>query len=178
MAKERQIRNLSHSSVKKWREQAKDNTHIVTDVDLSNGLPFPVSSDSVHLSLIHRDTAICNERGFRVVEFGHTVAPSIVGNLMVIPDGDPGEVLMTQNQVMVRSVGGMSLPIIIKSIDLSVRQGDAADGVAPAILTISVLVDVVSKMKHIIDGVFAHRVSVRVEVSKGVVAARVDSQVD
>lgn len=178
MAKERQIRSLSHCQLRNGGNKQKDNTHIVTDVDLSNGLPFPVGSHSVHLSLIHRDTAICNEGGFRVVEFGHTVAPSIVGNLMIIPDGDPREVLMTQNQIMVRSVGGMSLPIVIKSIDLSVRQGDAADGVAPAILTISVLVDVVSKMKHIVDGVFAHRVSVRVEVSKGVVAARVDSQVD
>lgn len=51
---------------------------------------------------------------------------------MVIPDRDPGEVLVAGNEIQVGSVGGMALAVVVKSKDGVVRLGDTSQAVAPA----------------------------------------------
>lgn len=45
-----------------------------------------VGTNSVHLPLIHRDTTVLNEGGFRVVELRCTVTVSIVAHFVVVPE--------------------------------------------------------------------------------------------
>jgi hypothetical protein len=56
-------------------------------------VPYP---HGVHLSLINADAAILDERLFRVVEAGGTVAVAIVGDLVVVPNRDPGKLLVRE----------------------------------------------------------------------------------
>jgi hypothetical protein len=56
-------------------------------------VPYP---HGVHLSLINADAAILDERILRVVEAGGTVAVAIVGDLVVVPNRDPGKLLVRE----------------------------------------------------------------------------------
>lgn len=56
---------------------------------------------------------------------------------------------MAENEILIGSVGGMSLAIIVESIDLAVWLGNAVDRIAVAILALGVLVDVVTQVDNV-----------------------------
>lgn len=109
----------------------------------------------------------------------------------------PGEHLVTQFQVLVGPVGGVSLPVIIERADLPVRQRHSSDTGAIAVVSVLVLVDVVceagsqgqqesaqtrrdpsftSEMQDVIDRVLPGRVTESIEEPEGVIAAAVDGE--
>jgi len=49
---------------------------------------------SIHLPLVNADATVLDERVFGVVETGRSIAVAIVRHLVVVPDGDPGELLV------------------------------------------------------------------------------------
>ncbi len=153
-------------------------THIISHLDLADGHPFKVCSDSVHLTLVHRDPTVFDERSLGVVELRRAVTVGVICDLVVIPDRDPWEVLVASNQIQVGTVCGVALAVIIKRIDLSIWQWDTTNSLSPAVIAISVFVDIVTKVKNVVDGVLADWISVGVEEAEWVVAAGVDGQVD
>ena len=98
---------------------------------------------------------------------------------MVIPDWDPGVLLMRKEKIQVSPVLGESRPVIIKGEDDVVWLRNTVDAVTVTIVSVTgVLVDVVAKMNNVVDRVLASWVTEGVEVSKWPVGAAVDSQTD
>lgn len=77
---------------------------------------------------------------------------------MVVPYRNPGELLVTGDQVQIRSIGSNALPVVVETEDLLVRQRDSANALTIPIFSIRVLVNVVSKVDDIVDGVLSARV--------------------
>ena len=94
---------------------------------------------------------------------------------MVVPNRDPGKRAVAEEQVLICSVGCVTLTIIIQSVDFSIGQGYAANGITPAVSAILVLVDVISQVEHVIDRVLPHRVPVSIEESEGEITAGIHS---
>ena len=63
---------------------------------------------------------------------------------MVIPDRDPCKVLEARDGVEVGPVTGVALAVVIESAGLDIGLRGAADGVAPAVGALCVLVDEVT----------------------------------
>ena len=57
-------------------------------------------------------------------------------------------------------------------INLLIRQRDAPERVSPAILSIAVLVDVVSQVNHVVNGLLSYGIAVRVEKAESCVMMR------
>lgn len=70
----------------------------------------------------------------------------------------------------------MTLAIIVQGINLAIRKRDSTKAVAPAIISIAVLVQIVSQMKDIIYRIFPRRMPVCVKIGKRVVAARINRE--
>jgi hypothetical protein len=106
---------------------------------------------------------------------------------------DPRELLMAGKQVQIRAVSCEPFAVVVQAKDLVVGKRDAANGVTPAIVAILVLIDVVTKMNHVVNRVLADvtkhslqacgdstnladRIAICVEESKWIVGTRVDSE--
>jgi hypothetical protein len=148
---------------------------------------------SAHLSLVNRHAAALDERVLVVEHVGHPVSIRVVGNLVVIPDGNPGKLLVARQEVGICAIGGDSLSIVVQAIPVSwfpsqkplwsvgkrgilrqnlpIRLRDTIKRISPSILAILVLINVVSKMHHIIDRVLAHGIPVRIEEAKSYTAS-------
>ena len=111
---------------------------IVVHVDLANWHPFIVGSNRIHLALVNRYTA---------------VAVSIISNLVIVPNRNPRKLLVASEQVKISSVCSEPPSIVVKSEDLVVWLGNTVDRVAPPVISILVLIDVVTKMDNVIDRV-------------------------
>ena len=85
---------------------------------------------------------------------------------------------MAQQEIQVRSICGMAFAIIVQGVDLAVWKWNSTQTVAPAVVPIGILVQVVPKMQHVVDRVFSCRIPVCIEKPKRVVAARVDRKAD
>lgn len=70
---------------------------------------------------------------------------------MVIPDGDPGKVLVAEEKIEVGAVRRVTLPVVVEGVDFSVWLGDAAYGSAVPIFAVFVLVQIVSEMDDIVN---------------------------
>lgn len=62
---------------------------------------------------------------------------------VVVPDWNPWELLMAQQKIQISSVGGVSLSVVVQSVDLTIWEWNAPKGVSPTIFAVSILVDVV-----------------------------------
>jgi hypothetical protein len=69
---------------------------------------------------------------------------------MVIPHWNPWELLVAGHKIQISAVCCNSLTVVVKSQDLPVRQRNASHTVAPAIVSVLVLVDVVSEVNDIV----------------------------
>ena len=94
------------------------------------------------------------------------------------PDRDPRESRMTEQKVEIGSVSRNSFPVIIESEDGLVWQRHTADRLAPAIVAILILVDIVTKMEHIVHRILARWVAKRIEEAEREVGAAVDRKTD
>ena len=56
---------------------------------------------------------------------------------------------MVREKPAVGAVGGVALAVVVQRVDLLVRERDAADALAPAVVTILVLVDVVAEVEDL-----------------------------
>jgi hypothetical protein len=159
------LTGIKHDQIKQTSNaEASPDTEVIVHLNLADGHPFKVSSDSIHLSLVDRNTAVADERGFSVVELGSAIAVCVVRNLVVIPDGDPRVVLVRSEKIEIGAVGSETLAVVVEGGDDTFRLGDAVDAVAVAVVTVAgVFVDVVTKVDDVVDRVLANRVSVGVE---------------
>jgi hypothetical protein len=65
----------------------------------------------------------------------------------------PSELLMASNKVQIRTICCKPLAVIVKTVNLLIWQRDATERISPAIVSIFVFIDVVTKMNNIIDRV-------------------------
>jgi hypothetical protein len=93
------------------------------------------------------------EGALRIVQLRAAVPVRVVGYLMVIPNRDPGELLVAGHQVKIGAVGGNSLAIVVEGVDLLVWERNAADGLTPAVVSVGIFIYVVSEMDNIINRV-------------------------
>jgi len=63
--------------------------------------------------LINADATILDEGLFRVVETGRSIAVAIVGDLVVVPDRDPGELLVRKKQIEIGAVSCKTTPVVV-----------------------------------------------------------------
>ena len=75
---------------------------------------------------------------------------------MVVPNGDPRELLVASYEVQVGTVCSEPPTVVVESVDLMVGLRDTTDAVAPTVISVLVLVDVVAKMNNIIHGVLSN----------------------
>lgn len=160
---------------------------------MADGHPFKVCADGVHLALVNRDATVSDEGGFRVVKVGLAVTVSVVSNLVVVlrcvncrvqkvrsldqthPNCNPWELLVGQQEVEIRAVGSVPLPVIVECGNDALRLWHTVDTVSVAVVTVtSVLIDVVTNVQHVVYGVLASWVAKCVEEAEWEVAARVD----
>lgn len=159
------LTGVKHNQVEQAANaEASPDTEVVVHLNLTNGHPLEVGSDSIHLSLVNRDTTVADKRGFGVVEIRSTIAVCVVRDLMIIPDGNPGVVLMGSEKIEIGAVGSETLAVVVEGEDDALGLGNAADAVAVAIVTIAcVFVDVVTKVDDVVDRILSHRVSEGIE---------------
>jgi hypothetical protein len=79
----------------------------------------------------------------------------VVRYLMVVPNGDPRELLVASNEVQVGAVCREPPTVVVESVDLVVGLRDTTDAVAPTVISVLVFVDVVAKMNNVIHGVLS-----------------------
>lgn len=97
---------------------------------------------------------------------------------MIIPNRNPWELLMAEQQVKIRAVSRQSLSVIVESEYLAIWERNAIDAVSPSVVAILIFVNVISQMNHVVDRVFTSRVAICIEEPKRVIAARVDCDLD
>lgn len=97
------------------------------------------------LSLINTHTTIFDERLFGIVEARRAITVSIVRDLMIIPDRNPGKFLVREKQIKIGTVSSESASVIVKSEDLTLRLHRAGGSGR------CVLVDVVAEMDDEVD---------------------------
>jgi hypothetical protein len=156
---------IQHDQIEKTADaETSPDAKVIVHFDLTDGHPFEICSDGIHLSLIHGNTSVADEGGFGVVELGSAVAVCVVGNLVVIPNRDPWVVLVRSQKVEIGTVGSEAFAVVVEGGDDTFGFGNAVDAVAIAVVTIAcVFVDVVAEVDYVVDRVFANGVSVGVE---------------
>ena len=70
----------------------------------------------------------------------------------------------------------MTFAVIIEVKDGSIGKGNPPNGLTKPIVAILILINIVPQMKHIVDRVFAYRVSVSVEKAKGEITTGVNGK--
>jgi hypothetical protein len=147
-------------------ERAPD-AQVVVHLHLADWHPLEVGANGIHLPLVDRDATIFDERVLGIVQLGRSVPIGIICNLVVIPNWDPWKSLVAGEKIQVSPVGGKTLPVVIETEDLLVREGHSADTLAIAVVPIFVFIDVVSQVDNVVDRVFACSIAVCVEETKG-----------
>lgn len=72
---------------------------------------------------------------------------------MVVPDRDPGKVLVTRHEVEVSAVCGMSLPVVVQRVDFALRLGNTVQVRSVTVLSVRILVEVVTKVNDVVNRV-------------------------
>jgi hypothetical protein len=159
------LTGIKHDQIEQAADaEASPDTKVIVHLDLTDRHPLKVSSDSIHLSLVNRNTAVADERGLGVVELGSAIAVCVVRNLVVVPDRDPRVVLVRSEKIEIGAVGSETLAVVVEGGDDAFGLGDAVDAVAVAVVTVAgVFVDVVTEVDDVVDRVLSYRVSVGVE---------------
>ena len=65
---------------------------VVVHFDLADRHPFEVGAHGVHFHLVDGEAAVVDEGGFVVGDVRGAVAVGVVGDFVVVPGCDPGEV--------------------------------------------------------------------------------------
>lgn len=148
------LTGIEHDEIDKLanRERTPD-AQIVIHFDLSDRHPLVVRSYRIHLALVYRNATITKERIFGVVELSGTITVGVVGDLMIIPDWDPGEILVALEEVKISTISRMALAIVVKGENLVVRQGNATKRATVAVVAILVFVDIVPEMNDVVNRV-------------------------
>lgn len=84
-------------------------------------------------------------------ETHHAISVGIVRYLVIIPNWDPRELLVALDQIQIGAVSSQTLAIIVQSEDLAVGQRDTPEAIPPAIVSVFVLVNVISKVHNVVD---------------------------
>jgi hypothetical protein len=109
--------------------------------------------------LVNGDAAIPKERILSVVKFRTAVTVGVIGNLMVVPNRNPGELLVACKKIQISTVSCNPLAVVIEGVDFTVRKRNAVDAVAPAVISVLVLVNVVAEMNNIVNGVLSFQIN-------------------
>ena len=72
---------------------------------------------------------------------------------VVIPYGYPGKVLVAKEKIEVGTVGGVALPVVVEGVDLALRLGDAIYLSPISVVAVLILVQVVSEVDDVVNGV-------------------------
>lgn len=78
---------------------------------------------------------------------------------MIIPHRNPRELLMAGEEIQICAVSGQSLAVIVKSDNLSVGKRDTTNALAPTVVSVLVLINIVTEMYYIVNRVLHVSVS-------------------
>jgi hypothetical protein len=81
---------------------------------------------------------------------------------MIVPYGNPREVLVRSKEIKVGSICGDALPIVIQGVCLTIRQRRTTNA-----RVLLVFISIISKMEDIVDRLFADRTPISVEEALG-----------
>lgn len=163
------VASVKHGQIEKGTHlEVPPDSKVVVHVNLTNGHPLEISTNSVHLALIDANAARTDERIFGVVHGAETVAVSVVSNFVVIPCCNPCELLVREQQVNIGPVLGNSCSLIVQC------QKSLAEVISTSITALHTdagFVDVVSQVDNIVNKIFAGSISVCIEVVIRIVRA-------
>lgn len=173
--KDNEIKKFAHL------ERAPD-AKAVVKIGLTDRHPLKVGSHSVDFARVDADLwAIVEERVFGIVQTTSAVSVNIVGNLVIIPSGNPcvllgqmlqigvGTVLFcinaTFSEVLGRGINYLAVAstVVIKTENLVGRDRDTLS----RILFYLVLVDVITQVQYPIMLILASSVAIGIEVAFG-----------
>jgi len=121
------VARVEHEEVDKLADaEGAPDAQVVIHFHLADRHPFKVGAHGIHLTLVHRHASVVDEGAFGIIELGRSVAVGIVSYLVVIPDGDPGELLVASDKIEVGPVSGNALPVVVEGEDLLIRLRDTA----------------------------------------------------
>lgn len=100
---------------------------------------------------------------------GRSVSVCVIGNLMVVPDRNPWELLVALVQVYISPIGSNTLSVVVQSVDLSIWQWDAPKRISPAIFAVCILVYIITEMHNIINRILPYCIAIGVEETKSCV---------
>lgn len=105
--------------------------------------PLEVGPHRVHLARVHTDATELQERSLCVVHAAEAVPIAVVCHLVVIPRGNPCEILVGQTKIRIGTILSNARAIVIKGEDLA--TGCCCSWVSTSCASAG-LVDVISKM--------------------------------
>lgn len=148
---------------------------IVVERHLPDRHPLEIRPHSVHLALVDAHAAKLEERLFRIVHAREAVAVAVVGDLVVVPDRDPGELLVRQEQVEIRAVLCQARSVVVERSEFSRWVSRPCVTAENSHL---ILVDVVAKVQNVVDVVLPSSIAIRIEVAVGEIGAGEHCQAD
>ena len=116
-------------------------------------IPLKVGTNSVHFALIEGDASHFHEGSLGVIHLRGSIAVGIVGNLVIIPDRDPRELLVTCDEVEIGAVGSNSLAVVVECCNFLVGKRDTANCLSPTVVAVLVLVNVVTEVDNVVNRV-------------------------
>lgn len=90
---------------------------------------------------------------------------------MIIPDWNPCKGLKILDGIEIRTIRCMSLSVVIKCAELSVRLGNSSNRPPPPVSPLSVLVYEITEMNHIVDAFFSRHIPETIEEPEIIVRA-------
>ena len=131
------LAGIEHDKVEERTDrEGSPDAQVVVQLNLPNGHPFEVGSHGIHLALIDTDSTVFDERGFGVVEIGLSISICVIGDLVVIPDGDPGVLRVAEDQIEIGAISGNPLTVVVESINGTIWQGNPLNGLSVSIITV------------------------------------------
>lgn len=135
---------------------------------LPDRLVLKVRTNGVHLALVDAHAPELEEGLLGVVHAAEAIPVDIICDFVVVPDWDPGEVLMCQSEIGIRAVLGDTSAVVIKTDDFFLRRGST--DVSPDD-SVFVLIYIIPQVDHEVNIVLTGGVAVGVKVAVRVVRA-------
>lgn len=91
--------------------------------------------------------------GTPIIRTGRAIAVSIISDLMIVPNRNPGEGLMTEEKIKIGPVCSYSLPVVIKRENCPIWERNTSNTLSPSIVTVFIFIDIVPEMDYVVHRV-------------------------
>ena len=120
---------------------------------------------------LHRSPLPGGPGPFPLVVILCTIAPAVVGRLVVIPDHHHGMLTVQFLQIFVRAIEGVAFPVIGKGGDFPIRRMAPSEGGSVAVFAVPIFVNVVAEVEYEVEVVAPGHRAIGIEVAEEPVGA-------